>query len=201
MFYVYEWYIENNNEIFYVGKGSKNRYKVRKHNKFFNDFIKRFKCNSRIIKTFENEEDAFRYEFERITELKTIGQCVCNIHDGGLGGTVDSWTEEKRERYSKYNVMKSKKQRKRMSINNPMKNKEVAINVGKKHRKAVFVNGIFFDSIKAGANYIGTSDIYLTHCLRHRNGICFNLKCEYANQQPSQENINNSILKGSTTNG
>jgi hypothetical protein len=109
MFYVYEWYIENNNEIFYVGKGSKNRYKVRKHNKFFNDFIKRFKCNSRIIKTFENEEDAFRYEFERITELKTIGQCVCNIHGGGFGGTVDSWTEEKRERYSKYNVMKSKK--------------------------------------------------------------------------------------------
>ena len=40
MFYVYEWFVKETGEVFYVGKGIKNRYKVKKHNKFFNDFIK-----------------------------------------------------------------------------------------------------------------------------------------------------------------
>ena len=39
MYYVYEWYVKETGEIFYVGKGTKNRYKVKKHNRFFNDFI------------------------------------------------------------------------------------------------------------------------------------------------------------------
>ena len=36
MFYVYEWFIKESGKVFYVGKGHKNRYKVRKHNKLFN---------------------------------------------------------------------------------------------------------------------------------------------------------------------
>ena len=55
MFYVYEWYVVESGEIFYVGKGTRNRYKVRKHNKFFNDFITRYNCDSRIIKEFKTE--------------------------------------------------------------------------------------------------------------------------------------------------
>ena len=35
MFYVYEWFIKETDEIIYVGKGCRNRYKVRKHNRFF----------------------------------------------------------------------------------------------------------------------------------------------------------------------
>ena len=58
MFYVYEWFIVDTGEIFYVGKGCNHRYKVRKHNKFFNDMIKRYKCDSRIVKTFNCEKDA-----------------------------------------------------------------------------------------------------------------------------------------------
>ena len=59
MFYVYEWYIVSTNEVIYVGKGCRNRYKVRKHNQFFNDMITRFECDSRIIKYFEKEEKRF----------------------------------------------------------------------------------------------------------------------------------------------
>ena len=62
MFYVYEWYVVESGEIFYVGKGTRNRYKVRKHNKFFNDFITRYNCDSRIIKEFKTEKEAFEYE-------------------------------------------------------------------------------------------------------------------------------------------
>lgn len=189
MFYVYEWYVKDTNEIFYVGKGSRKRYKVRKHNKFFNDFIKRFNCDSRIIKTFDDEESAFSYEYERVKELKNVGQCVCNIYDGGFGGTKSSWTEDKRKLYSTRNIMKSEYQRKRMSEKNPMKDSKIATIVGIKHRKAVTVDGKYFDSVKEAARYIGTHDRYLTSCLKNRSGLCKGYRCEYANQQPSQANI------------
>lgn len=200
MFYVYEWYIKDTNEIIYVGKGSKNRYKVTKHNTLFNEFISRYECDSRIVKTFEKEEDAFHYEYVRVAELKSIGQCVCNIYNGGFGGETKSWTPEKRHKYAETNVMKSQKQRERMSKYNPMKSKDVAERVGKKHRKAVLVDGEYFDSVKSASEYIGTWDIYLTECLKHKNGICKGHKCEYANQQPSQTKSGNSSLVGSTTN-
>ncbi len=200
MFYVYEWFIKDTNEVIYVGKGSKNRYKVRKHNLMFNEFLKRFDCDSRIVKYYNDEQSAFQGESDRIAELKAIGQCVCNINSGGNGGLSESWTPEKRRKYSENNVMKSKEQRERMSKQNPMKDPEIAMRVGKKHRKAVIVDEKYFDSVTSAAEYIGTWDVYLTRCIKNKNGLCKGHKCKYANQQPSQENVDNSTLKGSTTN-
>ncbi len=157
MFYVYEWFIVDSNEIIYVGKGCRNRYKFRKHNRFFNDMVKRFKCGSRIIKYFEKEEDAFKYEAYRISELKEKGQCVCNIHSGGCGGTVSWWTDERRNEYSYKNVMKSKLQRERMSKNNPMKNKETAKVVGLKHRKKIVVGDKVYDGLNSVSMLYGAS--------------------------------------------
>ena len=60
MFYVYEWYIKDTNEIFYVGKGIGKRYKVTKgRNSQFNKMLEKYDCDSRIIKWFKNEKDAF----------------------------------------------------------------------------------------------------------------------------------------------
>ena len=199
MFYVYEWFIKDTEEIIYVGKGTKNRYKVRKHNQMFNEFIKRFNCDSRIFKYFDDEHSAYIGEEERIAELKAIGQCVCNINTGGKGGLSESWTPEKRRKYSENNVMKSSEQRKRMSANNPMKNPDIAKTVGEKHRKAVIIDGKIFDSVTEGALYIGTWDVYLTRCIR-KNGMCKGHKCEYANLQPSRGKSDNSTTEGSTTN-
>ena len=262
MFYVYEWFVKQTDEIFYVGKGCNNRYKVRKHNKFFNDFINRHDCDSRIIKKFESEQDAFAYEYERICELKNIGQCVCNIYDGGTGGTISWWTDDRKLEYSQNNVMKSEQQRKRMSENNPMKDAKVAERVGKKHRrhiavgdcefetisdvtkhynvtchevykwlacgennfgekcfhtngvyekikrpnrkkptckKPVLVDGKYFETKLLASKYLGitvsTFNVWIKQPQPHKGH-----KCEYANQQPSQVNISNSNLEGSTTN-
>lgn len=148
MYYVYEWFILQTNEVIYVGKGSGKRYKVRKHNKFFNDMIKRFECASRIVKEFENEEDAFHYEHERVAQLKEIGQCVCNIYAGGYGGTTSWWTEERRHEYSAKNAMKSENQRNRMSLKNPMKNPEIVKVVVEQKRRAVIIDGIEYSSVK-----------------------------------------------------
>jgi hypothetical protein len=147
-FYVYEWFIPKTNEIFYVGKGCRNRYKVRKHNKAFEKFLKENECESRIIKTFDSEKAAFNYEYERINELWTIGQCKANVYKGGAGGTIAWWTKEMREKYSKTNVMKSQKQRNRMKINNPMKNVEVQNKVKAYKQIKVVINGVVFNSKK-----------------------------------------------------
>lgn len=157
MFYVYEWFVIETGEIFYVGKGTGRRFKVRKHNKFFNEFIKRNNCESRIVKTFEKEADAFAYEYDRVSELKNIGQCVCNINDGGFGGSTSWWNDEIREKYSKTNVMKSSEQRKRMSKNNPMKNADVAKRVRYAHRRKICIGDRVYSGLIEAANEYGVS--------------------------------------------
>ncbi len=182
MYYVYEWYVIETNEIFYVGKGIKNRYKVKKHNRFFNDFIKRFNCDSRIIKTFENEQDAFAYEFERVNELKAIGQCVCNIYQGGLGGTTSWWTDEIRELYSKNNVMKSEIQRKRMSMNNPMKNKEISRKVAITKRRRVIIGEKVYESVsEAKEAYDTCFEVIKNWCKKGINPL--GELCRYADEE------------------
>lgn len=154
MFYVYEWYIVDTGEIIYVGKGIRNRYKCRKHNRIFEEFLKRYNCDSRIVKYFEKEEDAFLYEAEHMAELKEKGYCVCNIQKGGFGGENKIWTEEKRREYSEHNVMKADYQRKRMSENNPMRNKATAKKVADKiSRKVCIGEAIYTSGIEAAKAY------------------------------------------------
>lgn len=210
MFYVYEWYIIKTNEIIYVGKGCRNRYKVKKHNKFFNEMIKRYECKSRIIKTFDNEKDAFDYEYQRIKELKEQKQCICNIYDGGTGGSVNWWTDELRQKYSEKNVMKSEKQRERMKKHNPMSNPSIAEKTNGQKRRKVTIGDITYNSIKDAKEKLGIS--YSNIITWSKKGktpsgeICIIEKQKqywnnvHGNQQPSQGNSDNSTLKGSTTN-
>lgn len=166
MFYVYEWFIKETNEVFYVGKGIKNRYKVRKHNKLFNYILENNDCDSRIIKEFKNEKEAFEYEFVRINELWKIGQCKANIYKGGTGGTINWWTPEMREKYSKQNVMKNENQRKRMSINNPMKNQMVAKKVGEKHSKPFYINDKLYENLKEASLEFGVTESSISYWLK-----------------------------------
>lgn len=170
MYYVYEWFIKSTGEIIYVGKGKNNRYKVTKHNRFFNDMIRRFDCDSRIVKEFDNEHDAFLFEYNRVNELKSAGQCVCNIYNGGFGGSDEWWTAGKREHYSKNNVMKSQMQRKRMSEKNPMKDKETALRVNSQKRRKVIINGKTYASVKEAMDAYGVCyDTIASWCKRGIN--------------------------------
>lgn len=148
MFYVYEWFIVDTNEIFYVGKGAKKRYlQTTKRNKIFNNYLKSANCNSRIIKTFQTEQEAFEYEHARIIELKAMNQAKANLDNGGNGGVNFIWTDEMRKYKSVYNPMKDKSQRERMSMNNPMKNKATQDKVKPFVQKAIIIDGIEYVSI------------------------------------------------------
>ena len=157
-YYVYEWFIVETGEIFYVGKGSRNRYKFTDRNNLFKEVLNNNNCDSRIIKYFETEEEAYKYEAKRIQELKEIGQCICNIMPGGAGGSGEYWTDELRKYYSENNVMKRPEQRIRMSKNNPMKNPEITIKVNSQKRVPIIFDGIRYSSIKEIVDKTGHSE-------------------------------------------
>ena len=259
MFYVYEWYNVNTNEIFYVGKGTNNRYKqVSKRNALFKEYYENNECAPRMIKTFEYEADALQYEHSHIMELKQIGQCSCNLDAGGTGGLQFVWTPEMRKYWSNHNPMKRQEQRERMHNNNPMFNTEIQKKVSKANSKIVcyqgrettcreiadslhlhiatiqnwckrgydtqgescyykneyivpnkkttnskpiIIDGEWFPSLRAGADFLGVKDTSpLCRALKTSHKYKGHI-CEYANQQPSSTNSNNSSTKGSTTNG
>lgn len=195
-FYVYEWFIKETNEIFYVGKGTGNRYKVKKHNKLFNYILQNNNCESKIVKEFESEKDAFEYEYIRINELWSINQCKANIYRGGMGGTVDWWTTEMREKYSKQNVMKREKQRQRMSVNNPMKNDYVKEKVKQKISKKIVIGQKIYSSIKEASKEYGVYDTAIQYWLKR--GYSNDLKKCYYFGQKEPEKI---ILKNRSSKG
>lgn len=182
MFYVYEWYVVESGDIFYVGKGTKRRYKCRNRNRLFNEMLATHECDVRIVAYFENEEDAYKYEFDRIQELRAIGQCSCNISDGGTGGSPSLWSDEMRQMFSEHNVMKDEgqrermrsanpmqreDQRKRMSEHNPMKDHMVAEKTNSQKRRPVSIGDKNFDSVHDAMKAFGVSrDTIMGWCQR-----------------------------------
>lgn len=182
MFYVYAWYNVKTKIIFYVGKGTRERYKqVRKRNRLFKKYYAENECDVKIIKYFESEQEALAYEHKHIVRLKKKGQCMCNLDDGGKGGMNFVWNDSMREYQSKYNPMKKPEQRKRMSKHNPMKNKEISELVASKNKRAVVINGKYFDGIVDAAEYYGVwSETIIRAIKEHRKFKGHT--CEYGNQ-------------------
>lgn len=109
-YYVYKWFIESTDEVFYIGKGSGDRYKdTFKRNQIFKqEYYNVFPdCKSEIIEYFETEDEAFQYEKEMIAYYRNINQAKANIDKGGAGGYKSQWTPELRAYMSKYNPMKN----------------------------------------------------------------------------------------------
>ena len=67
-------------------------------------------------------------------------------------------------------------------------------------KKVVIDKQYYFDSMTDALSITGGYLSGLSKALRENKNIYRGHICEYANQQPSQENSNNSILEGSTTN-
>lgn len=93
VFYVYEWFNIETDEVFYVGKGKNNRYKnIKQRNKYFINYYNKYKCNVRKVKENLLEDEAFDLEVKLIADYKEKGMCKCNITKGGEGATYDEGT-------------------------------------------------------------------------------------------------------------
>lgn len=66
-------------------------------------------------------------------------------------------------------------------------------------KKAVIVDGMFYESIAEASRSTGYSTKNLDYYLNH--AVNPPIKCSYVNQQPSGTNFDNSSTEGSTTNG
>lgn len=95
-FYVYEWYIVETGEIFYVGKGSGNRVtSLKDRNNYFKNIRAKHECNYRIVQRFDNEEDAYDFELEYGKQLKERGQARACYVLGNYGKMIDETVLEK----------------------------------------------------------------------------------------------------------
>ena len=80
-------------------------------------------------------------------------------------------------------------------------NKRHDIRHRKTDRAVIIDNQFYFNTITDAAAYLDCSASNLGASLRKGKTTYKDHKIGYANQQPSQENFDNSILEGSTTNG
>ena len=104
-YYVYAWFYKQTGKLFYIGKGTKYRYRSKKRdNSTLVEIINTCDCDSKILKGNLTEEEAFECEKEMIKEYRKLGHPLINIQDGGHfppnhAGTHKS--QETREKMSK----------------------------------------------------------------------------------------------------
>lgn len=99
-FYVYEWYFKDTNEVFYVGKGTGNRYKETKasRNEYFKNILAKH-SNNIDVRFYDNnltESEAWDIEKKLIAYYWSIGQCKANFHEGGCGGYTGNYNNPER---------------------------------------------------------------------------------------------------------
>ena len=105
-YYVYEWFIEDTNEVIYVGKGKGNRAGKIKNNKFFKDMYNTHKCNYRIVKDCMSESDAFNYEKFLIKHYRKNfpNYRLTNVTDGGEG--ISGWKSSEDFKRKQHEIQK-----------------------------------------------------------------------------------------------
>jgi group I intron endonuclease len=132
MFYTYAHYKASNNEMFYIGKGTKNRYLSKKNrNKHWNNIVSKHGFVSKILAWWDKEEDALEHEKVLISSLRDIGVSLCNATNGGEGISGFKHSEEAKEKMSK--DRKGIRFRKTYDISDETRLKMSVSQTGRKH--------------------------------------------------------------------
>ena len=86
-FYVYKWFNTKTGEVFYIGKGHKDRYKSLCHrNQYFLNYIKNNPIDVAFIGTNLTKKEAFQLETQMTEYYKELGQCKYCLAKGETDG-------------------------------------------------------------------------------------------------------------------
>ena len=98
-YYVYEWFIVDTLEIFYIGKGKGLRRFEEKHqrNNYFINIVNKYECAVRVYQYGLTQMEAFDLEMERISYWKSLGFAKANLSIGGRGGDTYTYLSEERK--------------------------------------------------------------------------------------------------------
>lgn len=89
-YYVYAWFNEETEYVFYVGMGKGSRFAIKDYNsrsKLFIDYYNNHKCDVMFLEVQLTKEEAELKETEYIKYYKSLGQCCCNITLNGKSGS------------------------------------------------------------------------------------------------------------------
>lgn len=90
-YYVYEWYIVETNEIFYVGKGRGDRFKQKhERNQAFETIKKKYDCECRFVAMNLTESEAIKLESDEILRVLNETDNILTNYDVPAGGKRDS---------------------------------------------------------------------------------------------------------------
>ena len=206
-FYVYVWIRKDTNKIFYVGKGSGNRYKdLDMRNKHFLNIINKVgknNCTQEFLAIELTEKEAFNLEKYYIAKYRKEGLPLVNISDGGEGSSGwfanASAEEQKRHReisksfLGKHHSEKTKKKMREAALGRHILSEEAKQNIGLANSKSIIVYSIqqnkiilYFESFSKCIDYFNKQnpplgEAAIRHALKLYNGeIRNNYRKKYA---------------------
>jgi len=121
-FYTYVHRREDTGEVFYVGKGKRDRAYVKQYrNNLWHRIVDKYGLVVEIVRYFEVEADAFSHERELIAHYRKASALLANFTDGGDGASGAKRSEETRRRMSEAGkarpvVVPSEETRRKMSL-------------------------------------------------------------------------------------
>lgn len=184
-FYVYKWFYKDSNKVFYVGKGSKDRYKdISRRNQIFKSIYNKNpeNCQVEIIQYFSDEQEAFAYEEKIIEKYQTFGECEANLYKGGAGGYKSQWTQEMKDYLSEYNPMYELENRMNNHLNSPMYNPEIVKKCVLAHNYQVVIDGITYISMAEASRQLnlapGTIGLWVRRGYSKKKNPCYLLNNE-----------------------
>jgi hypothetical protein len=149
-FYIYLHIRLDTEEVFYVGKGSGYRARMRyKRNSYWNRIVAKAGYRIEYAAKELTEAEAFRKEVETIAHYRALGQACANLTDGGEGNSGWAPSEETKAKLSAANrgtvfspehkekLSKSRKMRKEQPRTGIAHSKEARAKISLAHRGKV----------------------------------------------------------------
>ena len=100
-YYVYHHYKTDSNELFYIGKGVRERaISTENRNIYWHNIVSKHGCSIRIIAQNLTQEEAFSIEKDEIKKYGRLNNetgVLVNMTDGGDGAKGYVWSDEQRE--------------------------------------------------------------------------------------------------------